>query len=57
MAARASVSLFLRVFMTLRVSPSWACPCVSRILSLTGVLPWLDGYPVAPPAWTDASWP
>jgi hypothetical protein len=43
--------------MTLRASPSLACPRVSRIRSLTGVRPWLAGRSVVPPARTDASGP
>jgi hypothetical protein len=43
--------------MTLRASPSWGCPRVSRIRSLTGVRPWLAGRSAASPACTDASGP
>jgi hypothetical protein len=40
--------------MMLRASLSWVWPRVSRICSLTGVLPWFVGCPAVPPAWTDA---
>jgi hypothetical protein len=43
--------------MTLRALPSWACPGVSRICSLTGVCPGLAGLSVAPPVCTDALGP
>jgi hypothetical protein len=43
--------------MTLRASPSRACPRVSRSRSLAGVRPGLAGRSVAPPACTEGSAP
>jgi hypothetical protein len=46
-----------RALMTLRASPSWACPHVSRIRSLAGARPGLAGRSAVPPVCTDASGP
>jgi hypothetical protein len=46
-----------RAFLMLRVSPSWACPRVSRIRALTDVCLGLAGRFAAPPTCTDASRP
>jgi hypothetical protein len=43
--------------MTLRASPSRACPLVSRSRSLAGVRPGLAGRSAAPPACTEGSGP
>jgi hypothetical protein len=56
-AARASALLVRRALMTLRASPSRACPRVSRSRSLAGVRPGLAGRSVAPPACTEGSAP
>jgi hypothetical protein len=43
--------------MTLRASPSWACPRVPRSRSLAGVHPGLAGRSAAPPVCTEGSGP
>jgi hypothetical protein len=56
-AARASALPARRALMTLRASPSWACPRVSRSRSLVGVRPGLAGRSATPPACTEGSGP